>query len=252
MTTYNPGVEGKCIETQTLPKDFQNEKWGFWGTIIWTLVIAAVRAGTNLLTIQLKYGGISKEIINTVKNDNNVLFLLFFVNLVIVVAALCGVIKLKKNSNIKEYLAINRISLRQLIFWGIVAFIFIAVEYLKPHFLGISQAVQYHPYSNYNLWLFFFIMVIIGPLIEELTFRGFLFSGFSSSFLHPAGAIIVTALLWAGLHYFSGGFIQMFGTIIPGLVLGIARYKTNSLFTPIMMHSLVNLGGAVKIAFYAA
>ena len=255
MTINNPGF--KYVDTQTLPQDLYYEKWGFWGTIIWAVVIFAVRAGTNLLTIQLKYGGISNEIIYRVINDNNLIFSLFFVNLVLVAAALCGVIKLKKNTNIKEYLAINKINPRQILFWGLVAFLFIAAEPLKTYLLGIHHAVQYQFYTNmYNStsqpWLFFFILVITGPLIEELMFRGFLFSGFASSFLRPAGAIIVTALLWAGLHYFSGGLIQMFYMIIPGLAAGIARYRTNSIFTPIMMHSLVNLGEAVKIAYFAA
>lgn len=257
MPTNNPGVEEEFINTQTLPQDLQNKKWGFWGTIIWATIIFAVRAGNNLLTIQLKYGGISKEIINKVINDSNLIFLLFFVNLVIVVAALCGVIKLKKNSDIKEYLAINRISPGQILFWSAVAFLFIAAEYFKPYLLGITQTVQYQFYINMyhstsQPWLFFFTLAIIVPFIEELMFRGFLFSGFSSSFLRPAGAIIVTALIWAGLHGFSGGLSHMFYLIIPGLVLGIARYKTNSLFTPLMMHSLVNLGEAIKIARYAA
>ncbi len=257
MTTKNPGIEGEFMDTQTLQQDLHNEKWGFWGTIIWTVAIFAVRAGNNLLTIQLVYGGISKEIISKVKNDSNLIFLLFFVNLVIVVAALCGIIKLKKNSNIKEYLAINRVSLRQIIFWCTVSFIFIGAEYLKSYFLGIPHVVQYQFYINmYNLtsqpWLFFLTLAITGPLIEELMFRGFLFSGFSSSFLRPAGAIIVTSLIWAALHYFSGGLFHMIYLIIPGLLVGVARYRTNSLFTPIMMHSLVNLGEAVKIAYYAA
>lgn len=257
MTINNSCVEGECIDTQTLPQNLQNEKWGFWATIIWTFVITAVRAGINLFTIQLKYGSISKEIFGRVTNDSNFIFLLFFTNLVIVVAALCGVIKLKKNSNIKEYLAINRISLNQFLFWGIVAFIFIAAGYFIPYFRGISQTVQYQFYINmYNStthhWIFFITLAITGPLIEELVFRGFMFSGFASSFLRPAGAIIVTALLWAGLHYFTGGLFLMFYLIIPGLAVGIARYKTNSLLTPIMMHSLVNLGEVVKIAFYAA
>lgn len=257
MTINNLSVEEEFINTQTLPQKLQNEKWGFWGTLIWAVVIWAFMAGSQLLTIQIIYGGITTEILNKVRNDGNALHLLFFVTLVMLALILCGIIKLKKNSNIKEYLAINRISLRQIKIWGIVAFIFIIAEPLKAYVLGIPQIVMYQHYINiYNstsqFWLFFFTLAITGPLIEELMFRGFLFSGFSSSFLGPAGAIIVTSLIWAALHYFSGGLFHMFYMIIPGLVAGTARYKTNSLFTPLMIHSLVNLGEAVKIAYYAS
>jgi membrane protease YdiL (CAAX protease family) len=53
-----------------------------------------------------------------------------------------------------------------------------------------------------NGYLFFFLVVVcIGaPIFEEFTVRGFLFRGWSESFLGPGGAIILTSMLWASYH----------------------------------------------------
>jgi hypothetical protein len=111
-----PGVRftKKVMDTQTLSPESQNQKWGFFSTLIWSLVIWALMAGSQLLTIQMIYGDISKEIINEVKDNNSTFCLCVFVAILIGILIMCGIIKLKKNSNIKEYITINRISLKQI------------------------------------------------------------------------------------------------------------------------------------------
>ena len=86
------------------------------------------------------------------------------------------------------------------------------------------------------------MLLIIGlgaPLSEELMFRGFLFSGLAKSRLGVLGTGILTAVLWAGLHY---GY-SVFGLIE---VLGIGLYfswllvRTGSLWVTIFCHAVYN------------
>jgi uncharacterized protein len=235
------------MNAQTLSPESQNQKWGFFSTVIWSLVILALIAGSQLLTILIIYGNISKEIINKFRNNDSTVYLCVYIASLIGILIMCGVVKLKKNSNIKEYLAINRISLKQVITWSFVTIIFIIIQYLKVYFQGYTYSIG-DLYKISPPLLLFIAAVMVVPLCEELFFRGFLFSGFSSSFLGPVGTIIVTSLLWAAGHFSHCGLLDLFLVFIFGLAIGTARYKTNSIFTTLMMHSLSNL---VTVSFFS-
>jgi membrane protease YdiL (CAAX protease family) len=90
-------------------------------------------------------------------------------------------------------------------------------------------------------------VVVLAPLNEELFFRGFLFAGISRSRLGGAGAILLTALLWAVIHiqYDWYGVSNIF---VIGLLLGYARWKTDSIVPPILMHGLMNLLTTIQVA----
>lgn len=53
-------------------------------------------------------------------------------------------------------------------------------------------------------------------------------------------AIIATAVGWALLHY-SYTWTVIGVIIVDGLILGLARLRTRSVFPPIVMHALYNL-----------
>ena len=87
------------------------------------------------------------------------------------------------------------------------------------------------------LWIAF---VVAAPLVEELFFRGFLFEGLRDSWMGPTGAVLVTSLAWAAIHMQYEMFqIVIIGTL--GILLGIAKLKTRSLYIPIAMHTFNNL-----------
>jgi membrane protease YdiL (CAAX protease family) len=82
--------------------------------------------------------------------------------------------------------------------------------------------------------------VVFAPLFEEVFFRGFLFEGFRYSKLGPAGAIFVTSIVWAGFHM-QYGLFQIASIFVLGIILGVVRYRTNSLWPPLAMHVFNNL-----------
>ena len=97
--------------------------------------------------------------------------------------------------------------------------------------LQIAATAREHPSVLIGLVLF-------APIAEEFLFRGFLFRGWEESRLGIGGAIFLTSLTWALIHgqYDVYGLIFIF---ILGVVLGIARWKTGSIYAPILIH-LVN------------
>lgn len=90
-------------------------------------------------------------------------------------------------------------------------------------------------------------MVIFAPIFEEVLFRGFLFEGFRQSKLGPIGAIGLTALGWSLLHI-QYGFYGIATIFVLGIVLGIVRIKTDSLWSPLIMHAFNNLVAMILVA----
>ncbi|MFP3289216.1 MAG: type II CAAX endopeptidase family protein [Candidatus Micrarchaeota archaeon] len=83
------------------------------------------------------------------------------------------------------------------------------------------------------LWFILFV-VLIGPINEELFFRGFLVKRIG---------IISSALLFAILHagYGSTFGIDIIAAFIFGLIAGYIFKKTNSIYPTLLAHVLINL-----------
>ncbi len=80
---------------------------------------------------------------------------------------------------------------------------------------------------------------IAAPIFEELVVRGFMFRGWSQSFLGPIGAIVLTSAVWAISHtqYDWFGRLEIFGI---GLALGHFRWRSDSTWLAVMVHSGLN------------
>jgi membrane protease YdiL (CAAX protease family) len=81
---------------------------------------------------------------------------------------------------------------------------------------------------------------ILGPIAEELMFRGFLYTRLSRTRIGPTVAIVLLAAFWAAIHiaYPPAVLALLF---VDGLLLGFARKQTGSVIVPILMHVMWNL-----------
>ena len=79
----------------------------------------------------------------------------------------------------------------------------------------------------------------LGPIAEELVFRGLLF-GWLRERIGVLATILLTAAGWSLLHVdYSWQVIAII--FVDGLLLGLARQRTGSVYVPIAMHMLYNL-----------
>ena len=93
--------------------------------------------------------------------------------------------------------------------------------------------------------VYFFIEVAIAaPIVEELVFRGFLYRGLAASRLGIIGAILVTSVLWAGLHT-DRTWLGFADVLFCGLVLGWLRWRTDSTIPTLVVHGLYNAPAAI-------
>lgn len=82
----------------------------------------------------------------------------------------------------------------------------------------------------------FIIAVVIGPIVEEVLFRGVLLNKLAVKFGIKKG-IVFSSLLFMVFHINSFFIPQLIG----GVLLGIIYIKTKQLIYPILAHSLNNL-----------
>lgn len=81
---------------------------------------------------------------------------------------------------------------------------------------------------------------ILGPILEELLFRGVLYHRLGRTRLGLTGAIVLIAAGWAALHT-GQPWPEIGFTFLDGVVLGFARRHTGSIFAPCAMHACGNL-----------
>ncbi|MCP3383747.1 CPBP family intramembrane metalloprotease [Bradyrhizobium sp. CCGUVB4N] len=142
-----------------------------------------------------------------------------------------------------DYLALNWPS-RDVVVCGFgVMIILITIEAFVTIKLGLVR-----PQTSSDLvvggaagLLTFAIGMCVGaPVLEEFLFRGFMFRGWSQSFLGPYGAIVLTAALWA-LNHTQYGWYERSWIFVTGLTLGYFRLRANSTWLTVMLHSGMNM-----------
>lgn len=100
--------------------------------------------------------------------------------------------------------------------------------------------------NRISLAVVMLFVVVIGPVFEELVFRGFLLPLLVKSF-GPAAGIILTALPFALLHAPQNQWIWQKVLLIglAGVAFGYAKYKTGSTASATILHCGFNLTGAL-------
>lgn len=99
------------------------------------------------------------------------------------------------------------------------------------------QDIGYTDPNSYELALIFVALVVLAPLVEEILFRGFLFTAFRRTFGFWLGAVGVS-LLFAVAHGQANVGIDVF---VLSMFLCYLREKTDSLWPAVALHALKNL-----------
>jgi uncharacterized protein len=180
-------------------------------------------------------------------------------SITIVVSAIAGIgfiilfIKLRQGYSIKEYLELKSISLKRvLVLIGVVAALILISSFLEP-FIAKNQNSQFavNAYQT-AVWpaLIWIATVVFAPAFEETFFRGFLFVGLRQSQLGAAGTIFLTAATWAALHALQYNLFGVAQIFVLGLVFGIVRLKTGTLWSTLILHAVWNLAAMVGTVLY--
>jgi membrane protease YdiL (CAAX protease family) len=156
----------------------------------------------------------------------------------------------RKGVSIAEYLGLKRITVKQILaVLGITAGFIVLSDGLGI-LINVETSNEYMINTyNTSVWpaLLWVSLIIFAPIFEEAFFRGFLLEGFRQSRLGPIGAVLLTALAWASLHI-QYGIYEIALIFLMGILFGIVRIKTGSLWSTIIMHAFTNMVALVLIA----
>jgi membrane protease YdiL (CAAX protease family) len=161
-------------------------------------------------------------------------------------------IRWRRGLSWRDYLALKPVAVRTVWRWVGLAVLLVAMaEWVT--WLGGRPLVPEFMIEAYRsaTWmpLFWAAIVVVGPLFEELFFRGFLFEGLQHSRLGARGAVLVTALLWSVIHT-QYDLFELGVIFAGGVLLGVARWRTGSTVTTLVLHMFWNLAATVEVLFY--
>ena len=93
--------------------------------------------------------------------------------------------------------------------------------------------------ANFSI-LFIFTVVILGPIAEELLFRGLIKSYIKKSVNKPEGIIVINIIQALLFGLYHGNIIQGVYAFIFGLLLGGLALKSGNLLIPTLLHIIIN------------
>ena len=234
--------------------------WKFWGTSLWGLFIfAAMFAGQVAVIAWIvvrNEGPIDSAALIHAAAGGMAVPLSVIMGLPAVVAA-CWIATRFSRTPFADYLALRWTSWKNVAI-GVGALVVLVAAWdllsralgreIQPGFKGdVLKAAQ----AEGALWLLVIAFCVAAPISEEFFARGFLYRGWSESFLRPAGAIVLSSLAWTSLHLQYDWFF--FGEVFSiGLLFGYLRYRTSSTWLTVLLHGLNNLAATVQSIWLAS
>ena len=140
---------------------------------------------------------------------------------------------------------------RNALIYSLVAYVILyLVLTVYSYAFQISPPEEFIKLMKATPFILNFLMVVIGaPIVEELLFRGFLFSQLKTTKLGVNGSIILTSLIWTSIHLQYDLFL-LIPIFLLGLFLGYLMHKYNSLYLVIIVHAVHNLQATLFIEFF--
>ncbi len=235
----------------------KTKRWGFWSTMGFAAIICTLYFFIAGLLVGFIYGfnlasnpELDQDVyFESLLNSGYFLSLSTLVTTWLTVGLIILFVALRKGITISEYLDFTPVSLKVVLRWLGVTLLFMLLwdasyplfDIMEPDF---EEKIYRTAGNPILLWI---AVVIAAPLSEEFFFRGFLFEGIRGSKLGPVGAILITSVTWGAIHL-QYGIYEMVLIGVFGVLLGIAKIKTRSIYTSMTLHCFFNLMAMVELA----
>jgi uncharacterized protein len=230
--------------------------WGFWATMGFSLavfvVFVAIETAIGVAFVVLH----APELHHSEELGSNgmLLWVATWIANPACLALIVLLVKLRKRLSIRDYLGLNPLSALSFLGWAALMLLFIAISDGTTWLLGrpvvcdfmidAYRTAVFVPMLLASLW-------IAAPVFEEVFMRGFMFRGIQQSRLGTIGAVLITALIWAVIHMQYDAY-EVAVIFLGGILLGIARAKSNSVYLTMGLHSMMNVVATIELWVYLA
>lgn len=203
-----------------------------------TMIIGfPLEVGSSLEFIKEKINTDNVELVGNFLYDFlNLLFMLLFISIYKpfrkIIISVCNV---KPLYLFRTYVYIFLCNVINIVVDKITNLYFFNSANIQAEYLGIETL------NEQSLIIFIFTilsLVIIGPIYEEVLFRGIIIKFFEVRYSFAIG-LIISSLLFGSVHNYDIGFI-IFATMM-GVMYSLLYKKTNSLFPCMIAHITYNL-----------
>lgn len=240
-------------------KSREPRAWKFIGTSLWGLLLfGAMFVGQVAVVVWFLWSGgepIDGKTLVSLSSNGRIISLSVIMGLPAILLALWVAIRWSRIS-FADYLALRWPSWRMLaVGIGSLVLLMVACEIVsraagRESSPGFMVDVLKTARADGALWLLVLAFCVAAPVTEEFFARGFLYRGWSESFLRPTGAIILSSAVWTAMHMQYNWFFlgQVFAI---GLLFGYLRYRSNSTWLTVILHGINNLAATVQTILLA-
>jgi uncharacterized protein len=224
---------------------------GIGATLGWTLLAFAIAQAVGAAIVLLWFSASAPTELSTSRFDGTLVARVTLVTNPVQIVLLGVIARWRTGASAVAYLGLVRFTPREFLIGFLATAALAAAIDGASHLAGLDIVTPFQTdiftTARADGWLpaLLLAIVVVGPIGEEIMFRGFLFRGWVTPDARGVAAVVVITLLWAGQHlqYDWFGIGQVFLT---GLVLGWVRWRSNSTLLTIVLHMLVNLESCIE------
>ena len=232
-TTLYPPAQG----TTGLPARLHSNQESNWKTLAFILFSVYIISFITLISI------------SNINNKYAIFSIVIFCNFLLELAVIIIILKqFSKNrlGLIKKYFYPHKVFM---IYSSFILLLIPAALFNQLLLKGLNTSPTVNPIislflstkDTYSTYLLLFQIVILGPLAEELFFRGFLFRWLRGKISFRNSALAVSCI-FAIMHRTPAAFLPLF---FLSLLLCFIYERTKNLFNSIFLHSFHNFLGAL-------
>ena len=152
----------------------------------------------------------------------------------------------RRKIDIKSRCGLCLVPYKEYIIPALMAFCFSAFSNIAQTVLPIPEELMggMSDEMGNSVIVFVTAIFIVAPIVEEMVFRGLIMTKLRKE-ISALVAILVSALLFAIIHFMAGGIITVIHAFLGGLIFALTYEKTKSLLPTIVAHVFGNLGGII-------
>ena len=237
-----------------------SKKWsGFWSGVIWFIVgylciIASYEISYIILaTITVARHGpeIGKAKIRELSVDGDLVSIAFLISLPLILTVIFFVVKKRRKQPVFSFLGFTAVTKATITKWLAIAASFLLANIITGKIFDRPPFPDW-VISAYNatdiIWLFFIAVIILGPIAEEVLYRGYIIRVWSSSAVGPIFSTLLLSIIWAATHW-QYDFYDMTWIFLLGILLCISRIQTRSIYPAIIIHTFWNAASTIDLIF---